>query len=221
MTIDDDFPGHLERIRDFLRLESVSAGDGDLRETAAAVCELIEESGGGATVAEPGERRPTVIGVIDGPPPTVLRYGMYDVQPPGPGWTREPFAAVIDGGRIYARGAANSKAALAAGLLAFASAPSPCRQVLLMDGEEERGSSRLAAFCAQHREEPAADFALDFDLVEEADGTAPVVAGCTSSSCVPAAAPTSTPRWPARCRRPPRTWPARSWRCRRRCRVRM
>jgi acetylornithine deacetylase/succinyl-diaminopimelate desuccinylase-like protein len=177
-AIDRDFDEHLERVRDFLRIPSVSAHDGDLRTTAEAVCELIEAAGGTAEIAEPGERRPTVIGVIDGPGPTVLRYGMYDVQPPGMGWTRAPFAAEIAGGRIYARGAANSKAALAGSLLAFAGADSPCRQVLLMDGEEELGSPRLAAFCAEHREALRADWALDFDMHERADGSAPVVAGC-------------------------------------------
>ena len=97
-AIDRDFDAHLERIREFLRIPSVSAADGDLRSTAAAVCELIEAAGGTATIAEPGERRPTVIGVIDGPGPTVLRYGMYDVQPPGSGWTREPFGAEVEAG---------------------------------------------------------------------------------------------------------------------------
>jgi acetylornithine deacetylase/succinyl-diaminopimelate desuccinylase-like protein len=177
-AIDRDFDDHLERVREFLRIPSVSAADGDLRSTAAAVCELIEAAGGTAEIAEPGERRPTVIGVIEGPGPTVLRYGMYDVQPPGAGWSRDPFAAEIDGGRIYARGAANSKAALAGSLLAFAGAGSPCRQVLLMDGEEELGSPRLADFCAAHRDELRADWALDFDMHERADGSAPVVAGC-------------------------------------------
>ena len=119
-----------------------------------------------------------MIGVIDGPGPTVLRYGMYDVQPPGAGWSRDPFAAEIDDGRIYARGAANSKAALAGSLLAFAGADSPCRQVLLMDGEEELGSPRLAAFCEAHRDLLRADWALDFDMHEAEDGSAPVVAGC-------------------------------------------
>ena len=169
-AIDRDFDDHLERVRDFLRIPSVSAYDGDLRSTAAAVCELIEAAGGSAEIAEPGERRPTVIGVIDGPGPTVLRYGMYDVQPPGAGWTRDPFAAEIDDGRIYARGAANSKAALAGSLLAFAGADNPCRQVLLMDGEEELGSPRLAQFCAEHRDELRADWALDFDMHESDDG---------------------------------------------------
>jgi acetylornithine deacetylase/succinyl-diaminopimelate desuccinylase-like protein len=166
-AIDRDFDAHLERIREFLRIPSVSAADGDLRSTADAVCRLIELAGGSAEAREPGARRPTVIGVIDGPPPTVLRYGMYDVQPPGAQWTVDPFAAELRDGRVVARGAANSKGALAATILAFASAPSPCRQVFLCDGEEELGSPRLAAFCDAHRDELRADWALDFDLQEE------------------------------------------------------
>ncbi len=166
-AIDRDFDAHLERIRDFLRIPSVSAADGDLHSTADAVCRLIELAGGRAQPREPGEKRPTVIGVIDGPSPTVLRYGMYDVQPPGAQWTVEPFAAHVSDGRVIARGAANSKGALAASILAFASAPSPCRQVFVCEGEEELGSPRLAAFCDAHRDELAADFALDFDLQEQ------------------------------------------------------
>jgi acetylornithine deacetylase/succinyl-diaminopimelate desuccinylase-like protein len=156
-AIDRDFDAHLERIREFLRIPSVSAADGDLRSTADAVCRLIEAAGGHAASREPGERRPTVIGVIDGPGPTVLRYGMYDVQPPGPQWTVEPFAAHVRDGKVIARGAANSKGALAACILAFASAPSPCRQVFVCEREEELGSPRLAAFCDAHRDELGAD----------------------------------------------------------------
>ncbi len=166
-AIDRDFDSHLERIREFLRIPSVSAADGDLRTTADAVCRLIELAGGSAEPREPGERRPTVIGVIDGPPPTVLRYGMYDVQPPGDLWTVAPFAAEVRDGRVVARGAANSKGALAASILAFASAPSPCRQVFVCEGEEELGSPRLAAFCDAHRDELGGDFALDVDLQEQ------------------------------------------------------
>jgi acetylornithine deacetylase/succinyl-diaminopimelate desuccinylase-like protein len=166
-AIDRDFDAHLERIREFLRIPSVSADDGDLRTTADAVCRLIEAAGGSAAPREADERRPTVIGVIDGPGPTVLRYGMYDVQPPGAQWTVDPFAAQVRDGRVIARGAANSKGALAASILAFASAPSPCRQVFVCEGEEELGSPRLAAFCDAHRDELAAAFALDLDLQEQ------------------------------------------------------
>jgi acetylornithine deacetylase/succinyl-diaminopimelate desuccinylase-like protein len=174
-AIDRDFESHLRHTRGFLNIPSVSADDGDLRSTAEAVCRLIERAGGTAEVREPGERRPTVIGVIDGPGPTVLRYGMYDVQPPGAGWSVHPFAAELRDGRVVARGAANSKGALAAGILAFASAPGPCRQVFVVEGEEELGSPRLSAFCDAHRDDLRADFAIDFD-VQEVDGT--VVAGC-------------------------------------------
>ena len=166
-AIDRDFDAHLERIRDFLRIPSVSANDGDLRSTADAVCRLIEAAGGTAEPREPGEKRPTVLGVIDGPGPTVLRYGMYDVQPPGAQWTVDPFAATIRDGNVVCRGAANSKGALAASILTFASVPSPCRQVFVCEGEEELGSPRLATFCDAHRDELTADFALDFDLQEQ------------------------------------------------------
>ena len=40
-AIDRDFEAHVERIRGFLRIPSVSASDGDLRSTAAAVRELL------------------------------------------------------------------------------------------------------------------------------------------------------------------------------------
>ena len=166
-AIDRDFDAQLERIREFLRIPSVSADDGDLRSTADAVCGLIALAGGTAAPREPGEKRPTVIGVIDGPGPTVLRYGMYDVQPPGAQWTVDPFGATVRDGRIVCRGAANSKSALAASILTFASVPSPCRQVFVCEGEEELGSPRLAAFCDAHRDELAGDYALDFDLQED------------------------------------------------------
>lgn len=177
-AIDRDFDHHVERIRSFLRIPSVSAFDGDLRPAAADVCALVEEAGGSAEPRERDHPRPTVVGAIDGPPPTVLRYGMYDTQPPGEGWTLDPYAATVRDGRIYGRGTANSKVALAASVLAFASAPSPCRQVFLMDGEEELGSPRLEEFCRAHRDELRADYAVDFDLMEAEDGSAPVVAGC-------------------------------------------
>jgi acetylornithine deacetylase/succinyl-diaminopimelate desuccinylase-like protein len=177
-AIDRDFPAHLEVIRDFLRIRSVSAGDADLRPAADAVRRLVERAGGRVEVVEPGRRRPMMIAVIDGPGPTILRYGMYDTQPPGSGWTVDPFAAEQRDGRLIARGAANSKGGLAASLLCFASAPSPCRQVLLLDGEEELGSPRMEAFRAEHRDALMADWGLDFDLQEDDRGTGPVVAGC-------------------------------------------
>ena len=57
-AIDRDFDAHLERIREFLRIPSVSADDGDLRSTADAVCELIEAAGGTRRAARAGGEAP-------------------------------------------------------------------------------------------------------------------------------------------------------------------
>jgi acetylornithine deacetylase/succinyl-diaminopimelate desuccinylase-like protein len=124
--IDADFEGHLEEIRRFLRRPTVSASDDDMLAGAEDVAALIEGAGGSAEiVATPGH--PAVIGRIEGDGPGLLRYGMYDVQPADePGWTSPPFAAATAevpgaGPSLVARGAANSKGALAAFLLALSS----------------------------------------------------------------------------------------------------
>lgn len=64
--------------------------------------------------AAPG--RPSVIGRLAGTGngPAVLFNGHMDVQPPGNHWTRDPFAATIEGRRLYGQGAMDMKAGLAA-----------------------------------------------------------------------------------------------------------
>jgi acetylornithine deacetylase len=52
--------------------------------------------------------------------PGLLFLGHSDVVPAGPGWTRPPFQATVDGGRLYGRGAADMKGGLAAVLEAMA-----------------------------------------------------------------------------------------------------
>ncbi|GAA2130481.1 M20 family metallopeptidase [Nocardioides bigeumensis] len=49
-----------------------------------------------------------------GPGPTLLFNGHMDVQPPGRGWTVDPFGAVVVGDRLYGQGAEDMKAGLAA-----------------------------------------------------------------------------------------------------------
>ena len=150
--IDEDFDEHLEDIRNFLRCPTVSASDDDMLAGAEYVAALIEGAGGSAEII-PTAGHPAVLGHIEGDGPKLLRYGMYDVQPADePGWSSPPFAAVTAevpgaGPSVVARGAANSKGALAAFLLAVASARQvselPAEIVLLIDGEEELGSPHL------------------------------------------------------------------------------
>ncbi|EMY35067.1 acetylornithine deacetylase [Arthrobacter crystallopoietes BAB-32] len=52
--------------------------------------------------------------------PGLMFLGHSDVVPAGPGWTRQPFHAAVDGGRLYGRGATDMKGGLAAVLGAMA-----------------------------------------------------------------------------------------------------
>src|SRR5918995_4096846 len=185
--IDADFDGPLEGIQRFLRRPTVSASDDDMLAGAADVAALIEGAGGSAEiVSTPGH--PAVLGRIEGDGPRLLRYGMYDVQPADePGWTSPPFAALTAevpgaGPSVVARGAANSKGALAAFLLAVASARRvsdlPAEIVLLIDGEEELGSPHLPEVISARRDELAAETAFDLDLTADRRGVAEVYLGC-------------------------------------------
>jgi acetylornithine deacetylase/succinyl-diaminopimelate desuccinylase-like protein len=185
--IDADFEGHLEEIRRFLRRPTVSASDDDMLAGAEHVAALIEFAGGSAEIiATPGH--PAVLGRIGGDGPTLLRYMMYDVQPADePGWSSPPFAAATAdvpgaGPSVIARGAANSKGALASFLLAVASARRvsdlPAEIVLLVDGEEELGSPHLPGVIEARRDDLAAEAAFDLDLGADRGGVAEVYLGC-------------------------------------------
>ena len=70
----------------------------------------------------PAYPRVNVIGRFDGvaPGPAIHLNGHFDVVPVGLGWTRDPFAAEIDGDRLYGRGACDMKAGIAAAVFAAA-----------------------------------------------------------------------------------------------------
>ena len=185
--VDADFEAHVATIRDFLRLPTVSADSSDMQAGAEATAALIEGAGGVAEIVEtPGH--PCVLGRIDAPGPRLLRYGMYDVQPADEdGWSSAPFGAeLVDvqgvGECIVARGAANSKACLAAFLLALTSAfkvgDLTTGVTLLVDGEEELGSPHLPSIVTKRKSELQADAAFDMDLTADRAGAGDVHLGC-------------------------------------------
>jgi acetylornithine deacetylase/succinyl-diaminopimelate desuccinylase-like protein len=185
--IDADFDEHLATIRRFLQCRTVSASDDDMLAGAEFVATLIEAAGGTAEIIRtPGH--PAVLGRIEGDGPTLLRYGMYDVQPADePGWTSPPFAAVSAGvsgagPSIVARGAANSKGSLASFLLALSSARRvsdlPANIVFLVDGEEELGSPNLPRVISDRRDDLAAEAAFDMDLTADRQDISEVYLGC-------------------------------------------
>ena len=183
------FNHYLERIRDLCRMPSVSASGEGIPETARAVAALIEESGGSAELVEtPGH--PVVLGDIPGPPgaPRLLRYGMYDVQPPEGEWSSPPFAAeILDlpdiGPAVVGRGTANSKGSLAAFFCALDALREtggvPISFGLVVEGEEELGSPHLAGVVEERASDLAADAGVDFDLCADRSGKAvDLILGC-------------------------------------------
>ncbi|HEX5005093.1 MAG TPA: M20/M25/M40 family metallo-hydrolase [Gemmatimonadales bacterium] len=84
------------------------------------------------------------------PGPTLALVSHLDVVPPGDGWTRDPFAPVIEAGRLYGRGSGDAKASVAAMVTAardVADGGGPARGdllVLLGFGEETRQTSMPA-----------------------------------------------------------------------------
>ena len=154
---------------------------------AEFVAALVEAAGGTAEIV-PTAGHPAVLGRIEGDGPTLLRYGMYDVQPADePGWTSPPFAAVTAnvsgaGPSIVARGAANSKGSLASFLLALSSARRvsdlPANVVFIVDGEEELGSPNLPRVMFDRRDDLAASAAFDMDLTADRHGVSEIYLGC-------------------------------------------
>lgn len=89
--------------------------------------------------------------VGDRPGPAVMLTGHVDVVPPGDGWRYAPFAAEVEGDRLYGRGACDMKAGLAAALEVFTACAEGPRDFagtlvfVAVPGEEDGGTGTLAA----------------------------------------------------------------------------
>ncbi|HEX6261448.1 MAG TPA: M20/M25/M40 family metallo-hydrolase [Actinomycetota bacterium] len=187
--VGERFDTYLERIRDLCRMPSVSATGEGVRDVADAVLGMIQAAGGEAELVEtPGF--PVILGEIPGPPgaPSLLRYGMYDVQPAEePDWTVPPFSAeIVDldgiGPSVVCRGVANSKGSLASFFCALDALRDaggiPCAIRFVIEGEEELGSMNLPAVVTERADDLRADCGADLDLCGERDGSAQLITGC-------------------------------------------
>src|SRR4051812_14318050 len=161
----------LPRIRQDLealvRIESVSADPGraaEVRRSAEAVAELFRaEDFDVVDIVSAEGGAPAVIAHKSGPAgaPTVLLYAHHDVQPENDhaDWDSPPFVPTERDGRLYARGAADDKAGIAAhlGALRVHGDELPVSVTMFIEGEEEVGSETLPALLAEHQERLRAD----------------------------------------------------------------
>ncbi len=166
---------HLEQLKEFLRIPSVSAlpeHQADVLRAAEWVAEQLRQAGVPDVALLPTERNPIVYGHwhVGDDQPTALIYGHYDVQPPDPLnlWESPPFEPVIRDGRIYARGACDDKGNMfnpvkAIEALARTQGQPPINVKFFIEGEEEIGSPSLPAFVQSERDRLACDFVICAD----------------------------------------------------------
>jgi acetylornithine deacetylase/succinyl-diaminopimelate desuccinylase-like protein len=173
-----------QELEDWLRIPSVSTGGGDadaLDRACDWVLERIAAAGGSAERVVLNGSNPMAVGELRASrpgAPTVLSYGHYDVQDPGPldAWESPPFEPTERGGRLYARGAADDKGNflpllhVACELARAGELPVNVR--LLVEGEEEIGSDSVLRYLRE--QPPEVDAAIVFDSLM-ADESTPAI----------------------------------------------
>jgi acetylornithine deacetylase/succinyl-diaminopimelate desuccinylase-like protein len=164
--ITDVLPSVRRDLEALVRIPSVSALPAhadDVRRSAEATADLFRAEGFEVELLTVEGGAPAVVATKPAPAgaPTVLLYAHHDVQPVGdPGdWQSDPFEPTERGDRLYARGAADDKAGIAAHLAAVRAFGDelPVGVTVFVEGEEEIGSPTLEAFLAEHRDRLAAD----------------------------------------------------------------
>jgi acetylornithine deacetylase/succinyl-diaminopimelate desuccinylase-like protein len=186
------FHRHQDRFRaelfEFLRVPSVSSRE-EHRDDVAGAAEWLADSlrsAGLASEVHAWRGHPIVLGEWRGAAagsPTVLVYGHYDVQPPGPSelWQSPPFEPSVREGRVYARGATDDKGQLLLHVKALEAylatrGELPVNVVVLAEGEEEIGSPHLASFVERHAERLRCSAVVISDSAMLAPGVPAVVA---------------------------------------------
>lgn len=154
-----------------VRIPSVSAAGFDpveVRRAAEAVRDLLAARGfEHAGLLEVDDSHPAVTANhlhAGRDAPTVLLYAHYDVQPPGDlaAWTSPAFSPTERDGRLFGRGAADDKAGIMVHVAAIdawlrSRGGLPVNVKVLIEGEEETGSTHLAQYLAQYGDELRAD----------------------------------------------------------------
>jgi acetylornithine deacetylase/succinyl-diaminopimelate desuccinylase family protein len=151
------------------RLVRIPSQTGEELAVAEAFGGWCSDAGLDVMLQEVAPGRPNVIARWKvGRGPHLLLTGHLDTIPIGGGWTRDPFGAEVDGGRLYGRGACDMKGGLAAMLGSIVA--------LRGRGEEPAGDVTLAAVVGEE---------------EDSAGTRALVARGIEADCAVLAEPTA------------------------------
>jgi len=174
--VNENAAGFFDALTQWLAIPSISADpghSGDVRRSAEWLAGYLRRSG--FPVAEVWETGPDGSGLpavfahwpaADPAAPVVLVYGHHDVQPVEPldEWDSPPFQPVRRDGQLLARGASDDKGqvlfhalAVRASLAVGGRDAPPVTLKLLIEGEEESGSTNFAALLEARRDQLACD----------------------------------------------------------------
>ena len=169
-----------------LRQPSVSAQAHGIRECANLLERFMRKAGIETELVDEPDGNPVLLGSVlnKKSKQTLLFYGHYDVQPPEPleEWKSDPFEAELKNGKIFARGASDSKnnvMALVKMVEAYRNTNSelPVNLKFFFEGEEEIGSPHLPHFVEENRLKLKADADVCFDGGIDETGRPEVVLG--------------------------------------------
>ena len=141
-------------------------------EVASVVKEYLESQGLSCAIYEKSRGRANVLCHIGSGRPNLALVCHMDVVPAGAGWTKPPYEGVVEGGKVYGRGATDNKGALAAVLVAAAS----------VSDIVEKNSNGTVTIAAVADEEQGNTYGVSY-LVNEAGFRPDYAIVCEPTSC--------------------------------------
>ena len=180
-AVDDRQEEHLEQLKEYLRIPSIST-DPEYRHAIERCADwlVVQMNSAGLTTSKiEGAGHPLVYGEWLGAAgkPTILFYGHYDVQPVDPVdlWRHPPFEPTLEGDHLVARGATDDKGQSFAHLKAVATLMAergslPVNVKFIVEGEEECGGQAIEAFV---RRDQTAKLACDAVVVSDSSMLGP------------------------------------------------
>lgn len=169
-ALDARRPALVDQLATLVTVPSVAGRTADLHEMHERSAALLAGAGLLVEALEVDDAPPYVAATsratgdgLDRERTRVLLYAHYDVQPAEPAnWHTPPFEPDVRSGRLFARGAADNKAAIVAHAAAVsawieARGGTPVPVTVFVEGEEEQGSPHLDRLLALHGDHLDAD----------------------------------------------------------------